>query len=343
MPTLKVTSGPRAGHAVEFDQEVEIGREGSGLALDDSELSRRHAVVRVTADGVEIEDLGSLNGTFVDERRIEGRQSLSPGAAIRVGTTQLAVERAPAGATRLHAGPGPGDPTRIRPTPQRAAAGLPQAQDAPEASPTDKTRIRPSPGAATPVTRDEPAAPAEAPVPDGGGDDIVTRKSLLITVGVLAALAIVIVVVLTSIGGDEKTDVGVTINIAAPTPEDVQKATLVRPTPRDITFTMAGSATSKQFGPGSATATITRHPLEPRRPQGFSLRIVFRFDDGTITGRGRFTGMRAQGGLQVAGTVAVVGGTGDYEGASGTLGLKGVRPQVAVPVERITFTGAVDY
>jgi pSer/pThr/pTyr-binding forkhead associated (FHA) protein len=77
---------------VDIDEEVVIGREDADLDLDDDELSRRHAVVRRFANRLQVEDLGSTNGTFVDGNRIAEPTLLGGGAEIKIGTTVLVVE-----------------------------------------------------------------------------------------------------------------------------------------------------------------------------------------------------------------------------------------------------------
>jgi hypothetical protein len=93
--TLRVISGPAAGTVVEIDGEVVVGREGTHLAIEDSELSRKHVVLRPAGDGVEVEDLRSTNGTVVDGRRLEGRTTVRENATIEIGGSRLAVELAP--------------------------------------------------------------------------------------------------------------------------------------------------------------------------------------------------------------------------------------------------------
>ncbi len=88
MRALEVISGPGAGQSVDVEGEVVIGRENADLTIADAEMSRRHAVVRATDDGVEIEDLGSLNGTFVNRKRIE-RASIGDGDELQVGKYRL--------------------------------------------------------------------------------------------------------------------------------------------------------------------------------------------------------------------------------------------------------------
>ena len=66
---------------------VTIGRAECDVDLNDPDVSRRHAVVRRVDEGLAIEDLGSLNGTFVNDRRIEGIAEIGVGDRIRFGNT----------------------------------------------------------------------------------------------------------------------------------------------------------------------------------------------------------------------------------------------------------------
>jgi pSer/pThr/pTyr-binding forkhead associated (FHA) protein len=91
-PVLVVTEGARAGERLPVTDELSLGRENADVVLDDPEVSRWHAVVRLGAGGLEISDAGSANGTFVNGSRIEGVTGLADGDSIRVGTTTLAVE-----------------------------------------------------------------------------------------------------------------------------------------------------------------------------------------------------------------------------------------------------------
>ena len=59
------------------------------LFVDAPGVSRRHALIRITADGATVEDLGSKNGTFVGDHRLEAPRPLAHGDTIRLGTTEL--------------------------------------------------------------------------------------------------------------------------------------------------------------------------------------------------------------------------------------------------------------
>ena len=89
-PTLRLVSGPSAGRVLEIQTTLRVGRHPfNELSLGDPSLSRYHCWIMVK-DGVPcVEDLASVNGTFVNGDRIRARQALRPGDVIRVGATQL--------------------------------------------------------------------------------------------------------------------------------------------------------------------------------------------------------------------------------------------------------------
>jgi pSer/pThr/pTyr-binding forkhead associated (FHA) protein len=151
MARLRVVSGPLAGQTIDVETEVVIGREDTDLTIDDVELSRRHAVVRRHASRLQVEDLGSTNGTYVDGTRIEEPTILGGGAEIQLGTTKLVVEGVlPAG--REDAGPETpvsraSEPTRasieIPPEMQKQPAGAAAAAAAAPAPPTAVSQPKP--------------------------------------------------------------------------------------------------------------------------------------------------------------------------------------------------------
>ena len=114
---LWVTEGKERGKRLSVDADLLIGRaapEDDGRLGGDPEISRRHARVSRGADGqLTIEDLGSANGTFVNDERIDAPRTLELGDVVRVGKTVLQV-RDRSGAV----------PEKLRP-PTGAAAGEP--------------------------------------------------------------------------------------------------------------------------------------------------------------------------------------------------------------------------
>ena len=92
MPFLIVRSGPRAGERIELVGELVVGRENADVTVSDQEVSRRHLAVRPHEDGVELEDLGSTNGTFVDGARLSAVVVVSSSARVILGGTELEIE-----------------------------------------------------------------------------------------------------------------------------------------------------------------------------------------------------------------------------------------------------------
>jgi class 3 adenylate cyclase len=87
--------GPLAGERIVVESELIIGRVDADITIDDPLVSRRHAVVRPAAGALEIEDLGSLNGTWVNGERVAGPRLLGAGDLVQVGGASFAVEGHP--------------------------------------------------------------------------------------------------------------------------------------------------------------------------------------------------------------------------------------------------------
>jgi hypothetical protein len=89
-PALVVRSGGgRAGEMFPLEGETTIGRSPDcGIFLDDVTVSRKHAVLRDRDNGFFIEDQGSLNGTFVNRKRVESAQ-LDDGDELQIGKYRL--------------------------------------------------------------------------------------------------------------------------------------------------------------------------------------------------------------------------------------------------------------
>ena len=89
-PVLTIIKGPQTGNTFELDEgETTIGRDpANGIFLNDMTVSRAHAKVIRNAAGVLVEDLGSLNGTWVDGA-IVNSAPLHDGSSIQIGTFTL--------------------------------------------------------------------------------------------------------------------------------------------------------------------------------------------------------------------------------------------------------------
>ena len=80
------------GHAALNEGEHVIGRDPDlDLFLDSPSVSRRHAMLRIRGTYVTVEDLGSKNGTFLRDRRIECPTRIDDGDVIRVGSVDVTV------------------------------------------------------------------------------------------------------------------------------------------------------------------------------------------------------------------------------------------------------------
>jgi hypothetical protein len=71
-------------------EENVIGRDADcAVTLPDPLVSRRHALVRITAGHATIEDLGSRNGTLVNGITIAARTEIRDGDTIEVGPVRM--------------------------------------------------------------------------------------------------------------------------------------------------------------------------------------------------------------------------------------------------------------
>jgi hypothetical protein len=216
MAKLRAISGPLAGQTIEVENELVIGRQESDVTIDDLELSQRHAVVRRHANRLQVEDLGSSNGTFVDGTRIEEPTLLGGGAEIRIGATVLVVEgvlpvqsteateRAGADTiapglarqeTRIHSAPPPPPPSQEPVAPAAAAVTNSSGASAPSAPPARPPQPQ---GGATPSAPVGDFRPPQRPHRGG----IATRSWLAVALsfGTAIAVAIALIIVFATSG-----------------------------------------------------------------------------------------------------------------------------------------------
>jgi len=87
MSDLIIQTGKHHGKKLKLpDAEVVIGRdETCRIRLASDDVSRRHCLLTPTADGLTVRDLGSRNGTYVNETLIETETRLEPGDQLRIG------------------------------------------------------------------------------------------------------------------------------------------------------------------------------------------------------------------------------------------------------------------
>ena len=85
--------------------EAVVGRShGNTVRIPSSEVSRQHCRLLVEDGLVTVEDLGSVNGTFLNGQRIRGAELVRPGDTLEVGPVTFVVEYelTPEALNRLH-------------------------------------------------------------------------------------------------------------------------------------------------------------------------------------------------------------------------------------------------
>lgn len=93
---LVVTAGPQelVGVRLSLGARVRIGRSpGHELSIADDFVSTDHAEVVPGPDGPVLTDLGSTNGTLVNDVRVTAPTLLAPGDDVEVGTVRMKVSR----------------------------------------------------------------------------------------------------------------------------------------------------------------------------------------------------------------------------------------------------------
>lgn len=91
---LVVLAGAKKGATVPLKKDrFIIGRaKDCSLRAGSDAISRKHCEITRTDDGVLVRDLGSRNGTYVNDERIEGKVPLGDGDRLRVGPLEFSFE-----------------------------------------------------------------------------------------------------------------------------------------------------------------------------------------------------------------------------------------------------------
>lgn len=93
-PVLIFLHGPAAGRRMPFDaDEMTVGRsKRADLVLDDPMVSRIHAILMKRKGVLLVEDLGSHNGTYVNDERILGLRQLHHDDRLTLGASRILIE-----------------------------------------------------------------------------------------------------------------------------------------------------------------------------------------------------------------------------------------------------------
>ena len=206
---IRITGGPAAGQQIDIGQELQIGRSAGaeGRLGDDPEISRQHARISRNPQGeLQVEDLGSTNGTYVNGQRISGPTVLNPGDTVQMGRSTLSVEGGAAG----------GQATAIGAVP--VGAGPPPAAPPPAGPPTQAL----PPTGQQPAFAQGPGGPGGPPYggPGGPGGPGGGRNNgrIALIAGLIAAVVIgAIVLALVLSGGDDDKDTTQASQASTPT------------------------------------------------------------------------------------------------------------------------------
>jgi hypothetical protein len=93
-PQLVVERAPghRSGLAYDIGEGAVMGRGDVEIRLEDPFASSQHARLSRQGSVFVIEDLGSTNGTYLNEELLQGPQPLHPGDRIRIGDSEFTYE-----------------------------------------------------------------------------------------------------------------------------------------------------------------------------------------------------------------------------------------------------------
>ena len=87
--TVERAPGHESGTAYDISGGATLGRGDVEIRLDDPFASSRHARISREGHVIVIEDLGSTNGTYLNEEPLNGPQPLHPGDRIRIGDSEF--------------------------------------------------------------------------------------------------------------------------------------------------------------------------------------------------------------------------------------------------------------
>jgi hypothetical protein len=91
-PMLVATDGPLAGQRFPLNMPIDLGRECQQVPMAyDTSASRKHARIEPSGMFVNVTDLGSTNGTFINGQRVTNAIAKN-GDIVKVGATNFRIE-----------------------------------------------------------------------------------------------------------------------------------------------------------------------------------------------------------------------------------------------------------
>jgi len=91
---LVILTGKHRGARLNLpSRTVTVGRdEGCAVRLNTHEVSREHCTLRVDGDQIHVKDLGSRNGTFINDQEVKEESPLKSGDILRIGPMLFQME-----------------------------------------------------------------------------------------------------------------------------------------------------------------------------------------------------------------------------------------------------------
>ena len=94
LAVLEASEDSLAGRRFAFSEQITMGRgEDNDVVIPEGFVSHHHAVIYQHGSQYVIEDLGSVNHTYVNDQLLEGRAYIKPGDLVRIGMVTLRFER----------------------------------------------------------------------------------------------------------------------------------------------------------------------------------------------------------------------------------------------------------
>jgi pSer/pThr/pTyr-binding forkhead associated (FHA) protein len=120
---MRGVSGPTFGKTFGVVGALTLGRSTEcDVSIPSDEISRHHAKLQVVPDGVMVEDMGSANGTFVNNQRVHGGTLMKPGDELRLDTVRFMLMSP---GMEAHSTPVPrAEPATVAPARKSAGNGL---------------------------------------------------------------------------------------------------------------------------------------------------------------------------------------------------------------------------
>ena len=89
-----VAPADQKGRSFDLNGELTVGRAaGCQVALEDNYVSQLHARVFARDGTVWVEDLGSTNGTYLNDQRVSAPLAVRRGDQLKVGSTVMELKR----------------------------------------------------------------------------------------------------------------------------------------------------------------------------------------------------------------------------------------------------------